>query len=335
MPSFYQYKPDSEKSGYYILANVGGSHPVTIQVTDLGEQILQKAGYDHGDNIPTKVVWSMFDIGILYTSRTINDPPETVNNPDETFQQLGVANKLTTQEKDQLLNYLDEYVGPNQAEVNDLREDLAESAAATDSETSIPGEVQDDLDRLSRLYNKNELTTAEYNLLKSRLLDDEEVSVNPKKSDTEFRATDILDERSLADLVKKYHDLFPESNLGPYDSDTSKEILEFDISALPDEAEVQADFFSAPLSHTFLFTEQDQESRLRDLIDDTSYQLADDKTDRVISVAFNFAQADASDEITDEVIQKEIEHFFRTITVIYDLTLSELSSAKITWNHYD
>jgi hypothetical protein len=159
--------------------------------------------------------------------------------------------------------------------------------------------------------------------------------VNPEKSDTELRVTDILDEHSLVDLVGKYYDLFPESGLGPYDSDTSKQILEFDISALPDEAGVQADFFSAPLAHTFEFAEQDQESRLRDLINDTSYQLVDDQFDRVIVVAFNFAQGDTSEEITDEVIQKEIEDFFRTITVTYDLTPSELSSAKITWNHYD
>lgn len=344
MPSLRQYKPDSEKSGHYILANVGGSHPITIQVTDLGGQILQKAGYAHGDNVPTKVVWAMFDIGILYTSNTTNEPPETVDNPDQTFQQLGVANNLTAQEKDQLLNYLNEYTGPNQSEVRDLREELEQSAPAVDNETDIPREVQDNLDRLSRLYNKNELTKAEYNLLKSRLLDDEEILASLKKSDREFRATesegksgttDFLTEHQLKDLVRKYRGLIPEAELGAYDSDTSKEILNFNITALPDGAEVQADFFCAPLSHTFQLSAPDQESRLRKLIDDSSYQLKDDEFDRVIVVVFGFAQGETSDEITDEEIRKEINHFFRTIITVYKISTSELSSAKITWDHYD
>lgn len=141
VPKLKAYTDNSPKSGYYILANVGGSHPITLQVTDLGKQILRRAGYGGGDNVPTKVVWSMFDLGILYTSGPINHPHEIVDDPDETFRKLGVANKLTEQEKNQLLNYLKEYSGPNQAEIDTLRETLKGSGEATQGGAAMPNDI--------------------------------------------------------------------------------------------------------------------------------------------------------------------------------------------------
>ena len=120
MPTLKRYAESSKKSGFYILANVGGAHPVTLQVTPLGKQILKKAGYSDGDSVPTKVVWAMFDVGILFTSGSINNIPEVAGETDEIFQSLNVTSNLSAAELRKLLEYLRQYTGPNRSQVEAL-----------------------------------------------------------------------------------------------------------------------------------------------------------------------------------------------------------------------
>lgn len=143
MPALKKYTADSPQSGVYIVANVGGLHPITLQVTPLGRRILERLDYAPGDDVPTQFVWSMYDVGILYTENTLDQNPELPGDPAEVFEQLNVPGKLTREERAELIEWLTEYSGPNASEVDSLRATLeAERAAdsgpadATDSRSS-------------------------------------------------------------------------------------------------------------------------------------------------------------------------------------------------------
>lgn len=170
MPKLKRYVSDSEKSGVYIVANVGGNHPVTLQVTSVGRKILNKAGYNPEDAVPTEVVWSMYDVGLVYTSNVVNNPPEVEERTDEIFDQLGVSNNLTRGERQELLSHLKKYDGPNQGQVAALRDDLQQTQSEeVETET---GTQSDDpkagIARLITLRENGDISEEEYRILKSQ-----------------------------------------------------------------------------------------------------------------------------------------------------------------------
>ena len=122
MPTLNKYVPSSSKSGYYIRANVGTNHPITLQTTGLGTRILQEAEFTDGDIVPTKLVWSLFDIGLLYTQST-HHIPEDQSDIRTAFEQ-NISAKLTAKTKQQLMDFLDTYEGENQEKVKQLKADL-------------------------------------------------------------------------------------------------------------------------------------------------------------------------------------------------------------------
>lgn len=147
MPKIKQYVDNSDKDGSYILANVGGDSPVTLQVTDVAEKILHRTGYEPESNVPTSVVWSMYDVGLLYTSNVVDDTPVVGDRTDKIFQQLGVSGKLTYEERENLLGYLREYNGPRQDEVANLRDDIKQAqSSGTDKELDSINSQYDDVD---------------------------------------------------------------------------------------------------------------------------------------------------------------------------------------------
>jgi hypothetical protein len=129
MPTLKRYADSSSESGFYVLANVGSSHPITLQVTSVGEKILQKAGYRDEDNVPNKVVWAMFDVGILYTSGSIENIPETPRATEEFFSKINLGNILTAAERRKLLEQLRAYTGPDQSQIDSLKQKLENSGA--------------------------------------------------------------------------------------------------------------------------------------------------------------------------------------------------------------
>jgi hypothetical protein len=170
MPKLKRYVEDSSKSGFYVLANVGGNHPVTLQTDNIGELILKKGGYGAEDNISTEVVWSMYDVGLLYTSNTVNKIPKTQERTDEIFRDLGVANKLSDRERKKLLQELKQYQGPNPDQIKSLREDLKTSdseGSKSDKQSQNEGEI-DSIARLITLRENGKITEEEYKLLKSQ-----------------------------------------------------------------------------------------------------------------------------------------------------------------------
>lgn len=342
MSSLKEYTEGSEKSGYYILANVGGPHPITLQVSDLGQQIFQKTGHNPGENVPSKIVWAMFDVGILYTTNTINEPPDVIEETDQIFRELNLANRLTEEERHQLVQYLEEYQGPNKAQVESLREELQNTGSSANSLT-IPEEVREDLDRISRLRQDGDLTNREYDLLKSRILDRRE-SIDDDSNDgqhpsdqVEMDIRDWMTEDRVANLIEHYRALIPENEPGPYDEDETEDFVNYYIPAIPSEisSTPSASFSSPTLGHMFYFTAKEQEERFRELLElEEQYKVTDDSTGGKppwIWVDFNVAPSGYSADLTDEDILREINHLFRAISHTFEVTTSELASADVSW----
>jgi len=123
MPTLNRYASSNQKTGYYIRANVGGSHPVTLQTTSVAERILSDNGYSDGATIPTKLVWSMYDVDLLYTESSLSasTPSYSVRDSLSEVMESSVLSKST---RHRLIEYLSSYSGSHQAAVGQLLEDL-------------------------------------------------------------------------------------------------------------------------------------------------------------------------------------------------------------------
>lgn len=325
MPKLKTYTDDSSKSGYYILANVGGTNPITLQVSELGGQILQKAGYSSEENIPTKVVWSMFDVGILYTSGTINDPPQTVDTPSEIFRQLGVANELTIQEQDQLLSYLNEYNGPNQAEIDELRETLEESTAATQGGEPVPEDIRSDLDRLSGLYERGDLTTEEYELLKSRVLNDvSSTDTSPENSGATLHS-DSRKEAVQFDIHEEFWNIVPEDKY-----DNSSAAIMFENKNIGDTffMSVMYSVDEGGFMYQCFFYERAQEERMVELLEDNQWNLSIDRSDQNSMPYMGIERKTGRDGFKDDLpsghVDDAITHFLELVKTVYQIEPSGL-----------
>lgn len=192
MPTLKSY---SNKDGVYIVANVGGAHPVTLQVPTVTERILRKAGYDPEGTVPTTVVWSLYDLGLLYTAGSITEIPEDVDITLEIFDDLNISSELTEQERDQLLKALQDYEGPKASKVAEFRQTLKETTPQ--SQQSQKSESSGDVgNAVSKLYSAS---TRSWTLFRGNL-----------------RRTGATDESAPTDTVEeawsttlKYGDIIP------------------------------------------------------------------------------------------------------------------------------
>jgi hypothetical protein len=142
MPTLNEYSPDNEKEGYFVRANVGGNHPITLQVSTIASRIFKALDYDDGDAVPTKLVWSMFDFDMLYTLSSVDVESSTPDiDPSEVFRELDLDNKLSDEERAELVSYLEAYDGPDADRINKLREELIEDLTQAELEgNDIEGE---------------------------------------------------------------------------------------------------------------------------------------------------------------------------------------------------
>jgi hypothetical protein len=122
MPTLNKYAKSNEKTGYFVRANVGGSHPVTLQTTDVAERIFDDNGYSDGSSVPTKLVWSMYDVDLLYTESSINS--ETPSHSFGSLSDAVTGSNLTEGTRQDLIQYFGTYSGPHQQEVSKVLSDL-------------------------------------------------------------------------------------------------------------------------------------------------------------------------------------------------------------------
>jgi len=126
MPTLNQYTKKSSKSGYYIHANAGGTTPVTLQVTALARRLFDLLEYHPGDTLPSKLVWSMYDVGLLYTRKSLHDTIDrtSTGNAPSLVKEFDLESALTEEEQDDIINQLEAYNGPQTEEVDHLIEEL-------------------------------------------------------------------------------------------------------------------------------------------------------------------------------------------------------------------
>lgn len=133
MPTLNEYSPDNKKEGYFVRANVGGNHPITLQVSIIASRIFKALEYDDGDAVPTKLVWSMFDFDMLYTLSSVDVESSAPDiDPSEVFREFDLDNKLSDEERAELASYLEAYDGPDADRINKLREELIEDLTQAD-----------------------------------------------------------------------------------------------------------------------------------------------------------------------------------------------------------
>lgn len=126
MPTLNRYTKNSEQSGYYIRANVGGTAPITLQVSALAYRVFQLLEYAPGDSIPTKLVWSMYDLGLVYTLNSFS-PTQDQNSTEDIsafIEELDSDNSLSDGDQNYIINQLKQYDGPDTEEVEKLIERL-------------------------------------------------------------------------------------------------------------------------------------------------------------------------------------------------------------------
>ena len=141
MPTLNEYDVDNEKDGHFIRANVGGNHPITLQVTVVASRIFKALNYADGDAVPTELVWSMYDLNMVYTLSSVDVEQETNNiDPADVLEKLDLNNQLTEDERAELISYLKAYEGPDADKIQQLKEELlANTSAGALEESNMSG----------------------------------------------------------------------------------------------------------------------------------------------------------------------------------------------------
>ena len=134
MPRLKKYVESSNQTGYYVLANAG--RPVTLQTTELAENIFSLLGYTPNEPLPSELVWTMFEFDILYTSKSLDSDSTDRPKTDVTKILEDIESQLDENDLSVLRSYLEDYTGPDEVEVEEFldRLDDAEIEATEVSE---------------------------------------------------------------------------------------------------------------------------------------------------------------------------------------------------------
>jgi len=141
MPTLRRYVPSSDKTGFYIQANVGRGAPVTLQVSQLAGRIFTDNGYGDEDTVPTKLVWAMYDVGLLSIGNS-NSRTTKSANVYSAFTSTGASAGLSDVTRRLLLDYLDDYQGAQQGRVRRLRRQLGKTSSKDESRPPLRTEVK-------------------------------------------------------------------------------------------------------------------------------------------------------------------------------------------------
>lgn len=139
MPTLKKYTSASPKSGYYLLANVGGTHPVTLQVTETAAVIFHAGDYAADDSVPSKLVWAMYDLGLVFTNASL----DSASLPDipviDVLDDFGIGNRLSPTQRASLIKYLNSYDGPQQEALKKLKRKLEGMESGSGNQPSQNG----------------------------------------------------------------------------------------------------------------------------------------------------------------------------------------------------
>lgn len=132
MPTLREYE-SSPKSGYYIQANVGAPHPITLQVSTLAGDIFRQIGYRPDDSVPTEVVWAMYDLDLLFTNGSLDGSDLDDISTENVIRGLDLGNRLSSDTLREIVSYIAEYDGPRKRVLDRLKEELR-TASVSDND---------------------------------------------------------------------------------------------------------------------------------------------------------------------------------------------------------
>jgi hypothetical protein len=142
VPTLRRYVPSSDNYGFYLQANVGGGAPITLQVSQLAAQIFTDNGYGDDDTVPTKLVWAMYDVGLVSTSGSTSAKGKSAN-VYRAFAKNGVSARLSEQTRKSLVQYLTDYQGPQKGRVRQLRTELTTGNTKNDRGSTSNVDISD------------------------------------------------------------------------------------------------------------------------------------------------------------------------------------------------
>lgn len=137
-------------------------------------------------------------------------------------------------------------------------------------------DIQADLDRLSNLYESGELKSEEYEVLKSRILDDVPGTEASQSEPSKSTGTDSLQEAVQFNIVEEFWDIVPEDK---YENsfqqvelvgESTDDIGMVYVSYSPDEG---------GFSYYYSFHERSHEERMFELLEDDQWGLVSDSSD--------------------------------------------------------
>jgi len=143
VPTLRRYVSSSDKNGFYIQANVGAGAPITLQVSDLAARIFKDNGYRDADTVPTKLVWAMYDVGLVSTTGSTETKSKSAN-VYKAFNHNGVSARLSEKTRRQLVQYLTDYRGPQRRRVRRLRSELETTKFSSNRRETDTEETTDD-----------------------------------------------------------------------------------------------------------------------------------------------------------------------------------------------
>lgn len=125
MPRLYEYTDGSDRgTGYYVRAGVDGS-VVTLQANPIVEELYDALGYkagtypDGGDELPGRLVWSLYDVGLHYTEKQGVD-----TNREEVLNSLQQGDvQLKQHETNKLREFIQRNLDKNE-ELSQVAEDF-------------------------------------------------------------------------------------------------------------------------------------------------------------------------------------------------------------------
>ncbi len=130
MPTFNEYADSNQKDGTYIRAYVGDDGIVTLQTTSVAVRLFEMLEYSPPAVVPTKLIWEMHDVGLLYTGNSTEGEEDNDGDPINLLDDLDDSS-LSPDEKAKIIEQLGAYSGPQKETVEELAERLGETAVST------------------------------------------------------------------------------------------------------------------------------------------------------------------------------------------------------------
>ena len=186
-------------------------------------------------------------------------------------------------------------------------------------------DIQDDLNRLSDLYEGGELKTEEYELLKSRILDDVPSAETSRRESGESTGSDSLQEAVQFDIVKEFWDIVPEDKY-----DNSLQQIDLEDKSTDDISIIMVSYSpdEGGFSYYCIFHERAHEERMFELLEGDKWELVSDSSDDSMNpsvmVRRKAGQGGFRDELSSEYVDEEVSKFLELVQTVYRTDLSNL-----------